>query len=89
MSSVRTMLERVRRLEAARTAPKSPLEVAFGSYEAFAAFTHEQIEAGQLDRRDMIGEDGNSGILGTLRMWHETRVWGAQWRRNRIWEYSG
>jgi len=63
--------------------------MAFGSFETFDAMTRESVEAGQLDRRDMIGEDGNGGILRTLRAWHEQQLWGTMWRRNRIWEYGG
>jgi len=82
-------MERVRRLEAAQSAPKSPIETAFGSFSAYADRVREQVEAGQLDRRDMLGEDGNGGILRTIQAWHEQQVWGALWRRNRIWEHVG
>jgi hypothetical protein len=89
MSSVRALTERVRRLEQARVLPKSPLELAFGSFDAYADAVHQGVEAGQLDRRDMLGLDGNGGVLRILRSWHDQQLWGTLWRRNRIWEYGG
>ena len=82
-------MSRVQRLEQACTAAKSPIETAFGSFAAYADSVRQQVEAGQLDRRDMLGEDGNGGVLRIIQAWHEQQVWGALWRRNRIWEHAG
>jgi len=88
MPNVRALAERVRRLEAARAAPKSPLDVLYGSFDTFAAALRADVDAGQLDRADVVGPDGNGGILNALRRWHDNRLWGG-WHRNRVWEYGG
>ena len=73
MSNVRGMLARVAKLEAARAAPRSPIEVAYGSFGAFEDQTLALIDAGKLDRGDMLA------VLTALRRWHADRVW-AGWR---------
>lgn len=88
MQNVRALAERVRRLEAARTAPKSPLEAIYGSFDAFAQKVRDDVEAGRLDRADMVGANGNGGVLDCLRRWHTEQLWGG-WHRNRVWEYGG
>jgi len=62
------MLTRVPRLEQAR-APTSPFVRAYGSFEAFADFVRAEVEAGLIDRRDMLGADGNGGVLRALLRW--------------------
>jgi hypothetical protein len=52
MPGVRSMLARVRRLEAAR-AMVSPIQRWFGSVESFEADVRTGVEAGALDRRGM------------------------------------
>lgn len=79
MGSVRSMLSRVRRLEAARVAPVSPFARVYGSMDAFEAETKAAIEAGQLDTVDM------PIVIACLRRWDRAGVWGA-WQRNRVWE---
>lgn len=81
MASVRSLLARVQRLEAARAAPRSPIEVAYGSMDAFAEQVQAGIDAGTLDRVDM------PVVITALRKWHTDGVWGA-WQRstNRVWE---
>ncbi len=76
MASVISMLARVRRLEAARAAPVSPLVQAYGSFEAFETQTRAEIDDGKLDRIDMLGADGNSGVLAALRRWETDGTWG-------------
>lgn len=88
MSSVRSLLERVSRLEAARSSLKSPVELVYGSLEAFADRTRADVDVGLLDRDDMLGPDGNGGVLRAIQAWHSQQVWGA-WRRNQSWQYSG
>lgn len=88
MSSVRALAERVRRLEAARTAAKSPVELVFGSMQAFADKTRADVDAGLLDRDDMLGPNGQGGVLRAIQAWHDQQVW-AGWRRNQSWQYSG
>jgi hypothetical protein len=86
--SIRALAERVRRLEAARAAPKSPLDAIYGSFDAFAEKIRAAVYAGQLDRTDVVGADGNGGILAALQRWHNEQMWGG-WQRNRVWEYGG
>jgi hypothetical protein len=73
MTSVLSMLQRVRKLEAARAAPRSPIEVCWGSFGAFEDQTLALIDEGKLDRDDM------RAVLTALRRWHADRVW-AGWR---------
>lgn len=82
------MLRRARRLEMARAAPRSPFEVACGSFDAFVEQVRADVEAGKLDRRDMVGEDGDGGVLRALRAWYEQGVY-ERWMPGRRWEYAG
>jgi hypothetical protein len=59
--SVRALAERVRRLEAARAAPKSPLDTLYGSFDDFAERVLGEVAGGRLDRADMTGADGEGG----------------------------
>ena len=68
MSSVRALLTRVARLEAARVTPKSPFEAAFGSLDAFADLAAERL--------DPI--DGPM-LVNAVRRWHRDQVWQG-WR---------
>ena len=81
MASPRALLARVQRLEQARIGPRSPFEVAYGSFDAFAAETQAGIYAGQFDSREM------PVLLNCIRRWHDDGVWGL-WRRDRIWEMA-
>ena len=81
VAGVDAMLSRVRRLERARVAPRSPLERAYGSMEAFADEMQAGMDAGTLDRNDM------PVILASLRRWHQEGVWGA-WHRQSVLEYG-
>jgi hypothetical protein len=69
------MLARVQRLERARCSA-SPFERDYGSLEAFEEAVRAGIEAGKLDRRDMLGESGDGGVLRAIRSWHERGVFG-------------
>lgn len=73
MSNVRAMLARVVKLEAARAAPRSPIELTYGSFGAFEDQTLSLIDEGKLDRGDTLA------VLAALRRWHADRVW-AGWR---------
>lgn len=77
MANVRALLTRVAKLEAARAAPRSPIEVAYGSMDAFA----EASEHLGLDPVDW------PIVLQCLRRWHDEGVWEG-WQRsgNRVWE---
>ena len=89
MSNVRALLTRVAKLEAARAAPRSPLELAYGSLAAFEDVVRADVSAGKLDRIDMLGEDGNSGVLACIRRWHVDRVWdGWSKQRNNVWQHQ-
>lgn len=82
MTAVRSLLARVQRLEQARTAPRSPFEAAYGSFDAFAAETQAGIDAGHFDSREM------PMVLNAIRRWHTDSEFGA-WQRNRVWERHG
>ncbi|ODU80988.1 MAG: hypothetical protein ABT10_15445 [Novosphingobium sp. SCN 63-17] len=82
MTAVRSLLARVQRLEQARTAPRSPFEAAYGSFDAFAGEVQANVANGTYDERDM------PLVLNCLRRWHSDGVWGL-WRRDRIWERCG
>ena len=77
------MLVRVQKLEAARAVLKSPIEVAYGSMDAFAIKVQVDVVAGKLDRTDA------PVLVASLRRWHADRVW-AGWRyhRNGMSEYG-
>jgi hypothetical protein len=70
------MLQRVKKLEAARAAPRSPFEVTYGSFDAFEEETLALIDAGKLGRDDM------GAVLVALRRWHADNVWGGWGQRN-------
>lgn len=77
-ANIRAMLKRVQVLEQARQAPKSPIEVAYGSMDAYAEEAEAEIAAGKLDGRDF------PIILDCLRKWHADHVWqGFKYRRGR------
>lgn len=84
MTSVRALLTRVAKLEAARVAPQSPFEAAFGSLDAFGERVNADIGAGKLDRLD------GPLLLQAVLKWHRDGVFGAWTRyRNRAWDYGG
>jgi hypothetical protein len=80
MSSVRSLLNRVKRLEAARSMA-SPFQRWFGSLDAFEAEVQAGIEAGHLDAGDM------PVVMDAIRGWHRDGVFGM-WQRDRVWEYG-
>ena len=80
MSSVRSLLNRVKRLEAARTMA-SPFQRWFGSLDAFEAEAQAGIDAGQLDARDV------PVVIDVIRGWHRDEVF-SMWQRDRVWEYG-
>ncbi len=65
MAGVRGMLARVQRLERGR---ESPLLAQFGKPE-FEAEIRAGVAEHRYDRIDMLGEDGNSGVLAALQRW--------------------
>lgn len=69
MPSVDSMRKRVQRLERGRARVRSPFEVAYGSFDAFAALVQGQIDTGQLDRIDM------PIVLASLRRWETDSTW--------------
>ena len=73
MSAVRSMLAMVAKLEAARAVPRSPVEVACGSMDAFEDRVQSDVAAGKLDSHDM------PMVLAALYRWHKDRAW-AGWR---------
>lgn len=62
------MLARVQRLEHSRS-HTSPLEMAYGSLEAWEADCESGIDEGRLDPRDMLV------VVTAVRRWHEEGAW--------------
>lgn len=85
MSAIRSMLTRVQRLEQARRAPRSLIEASYGSLEAWEDQVRAEVEAGKLDRIDMLGADGNGGVLAAVARWHRERMFGM-WQRQNVLE---
>ena len=69
MTSARSLLTRVAKLEAARVTPKSPFEVSYGSLDAFADKVNADIAASKLDRVD------GPMLLQAVLKWHRDRLW--------------
>lgn len=71
----------IAKLEAARVTPRNPIEVFYGSMDAFADKVQVDVAAGKLDR--------DFPIEGIRRM-HVDGCWGG-WSRdgsNAVWEYA-
>jgi len=68
MSRVRGLLERVQKLERRQTVGPSPIELTYGSFDAFAAQAQQQIDAGKLCPVDA------PVITDILRRWHADGV---------------
>lgn len=82
MSSARAMLARVQKLETAGTSPRTPIELAYGSLEAWEAEVLADMETGKADPVEM------PVVLKCVRRWHDEQLWGA-WRQDRrVWEYG-
>lgn len=81
MASARSLLRQVTALKQGHAPRRTPIEIAYGSMEAFAATTMAEMEAGKLDSVDV------PVVLQCLRNWHRDRVWGG-WEQNRngVWE---
>lgn len=74
------MLGRVARLEQARAAPKSPVEIAYGSLDAWEAEVQADIDAGKADPVDM------PVILLCVRRFHADNVWGSLRAHSGVWQ---
>jgi hypothetical protein len=68
MAGARSMLARLRRLEAARTMV-SPFVRSFGSVAAFESDVEAPVDARALDRRDMADS------LARVQRWRRDEVW--------------
>jgi hypothetical protein len=83
MSGVRGLLQRVARLEAARTPRPSPIVAIYGSLEVFAAETMAEVKTGKLCPVDM------PVVLECLRRWDRDGEWQTRRRGNNgVWHYS-
>ena len=71
MSSARSLLARVQRLEDASRAPRSPFAVGWGSVEAWGADWRASMDAGA-----MCPVDGPK-LIECVKRWHEQGVWGG------------
>ena len=79
MAAIQGLLARVARLEQARVSPRTPIELAYGSLEAWEAEVQADIDAGNADPTDM------PLVLMCVRRWHTERLWGS-WHHNGVWE---
>ncbi len=70
MAGVRSMLARVKRIEAARAPAVSPIALAFGSFDGFTAWAGEQMAA-----RTLCPVDFPVVIL-CLDRWERDGTWG-------------
>ena len=66
--AVRSLLARVAKLEQTR-APTSPIELWFGSLEAFNDDLHAGIAAGAYDPTDMLV------VIAGIERWHREGAW--------------
>jgi hypothetical protein len=64
MASVRSLLARVVRLETQYKKPRSPIEIAYGSFDIFVGRVQADIVQGKLDTVEM------PLVLRSLRRWH-------------------
>lgn len=67
MASVHSLRSRVARLEIQRKKTRSPIETAYGSYDAFEDKVQADILAGKLDTVEM------PMVLAALRRWQSDR----------------
>jgi hypothetical protein len=69
MSGVRSMLARVKRIEAVRAPLLSPFEIGYGSLDAWEAGCRVGIEEGYLDGPDV------TVVMLAVRRWHRDGAW--------------
>ena len=83
VAGVRGLQKRVCLLERQRS-PRTPIEIEYGSLDAFEAELQAEIDAGRMCQFD------GPIILRSIRRWHREELWGS-WRRqgNQMWEYGG
>jgi hypothetical protein len=75
VSRVRGLLERVQKLERRQTRGPSPIELLYGSFDAFEVKTQKEIDEGKLCKVDA------PVIIDILRSWHATGVKMGRGRR--------
>ncbi len=73
------MLARVKRIEAARAPALSPIALAFGSFDTFAAWADEQQRESVLDPLDF------PVVVHCLRRWEGDGTWGTPWGHAGAW----
>jgi hypothetical protein len=77
MYRTRSLLARVQRLEHALN-PQSPIEIMYGSLEAWEAEVQQCIDMGKLCPRDV------PILIHCIRRWHREGVWSMWRRRGRV-----
>lgn len=83
MLRIRSLVERVRRLEQT-VSPRSPIEQMYGgSLEAWEAEVQQGIEAGKLCHMDA------PVVLACIQRWHREGAWRMWGRRGQVWDYGG
>lgn len=71
-------MARVQRIERARRPQPSPIAVLFGGFDRFEAHVRAQVDAGTLDRREVLGD---GGVLAALAQWEREGLYAA-WKRS-------
>lgn len=69
MAGVRSMLSRVKRIEAARAPALSPFEIAYGSLAGWEAHCRAGIDEGYLDGADV------PVVMLAVARWHRDGCW--------------
>jgi hypothetical protein len=72
---LRALHKRVAKMEKAEQPKPSPLVLLFGSFDQFAEQVLPGIEAGVLDRRDMVD------VVAALRAWETDGTWERAYAR--------
>lgn len=80
MTSIRSMLARVQRLEARGVTDRaSSIEIAFGSLAAFEEHVNAKTADGKLDQIEM------PLVIAAIRRWHADGVWRNKGRTSAHW----
>lgn len=78
MTSVLSMLQRVRKLEQAKATPQTPIEQAYGSLAKFTDAWQGEIDAGKMDPID------GPVVIQCIQKWHADKVWATGQRNNGV-----
>jgi len=71
MPAPRALFTRVQKLERGRESPA----LAYLGGDELEQQVHADVEAGKLDRIEMLGANGQGGVLACLKRWTRENVW--------------